>query len=67
MLGSWRCFQRLKDTNLKANHNYLGYKRFLLSGCFQRLKDTNLKANHNHSLLNTKTSIAVFNDSKILI
>ena len=66
MADSEGCFQRLKDTNLKANHNY-ALAIVLPLGCFQRLKDTNLKANHNPSERDKGMNEAVFNDSKILI
>mgnify|MGYP003276415640 CR=1 FL=1 len=26
MLATWGCFQWFKDTNLKANHNYVIYR-----------------------------------------
>ena len=43
------CFQWIKDTNLKANHNAYAKLKKKIKSCFQWIKDTNLKANHNYN------------------
>ena len=37
----------IKDTNLKANHNYIGMVVYIAVVVSNGIKDTNLKANHN--------------------
>ena len=37
----------IKDTNLKANHNWLEYPFAVSFVVSNGIKDTNLKANHN--------------------
>ena len=37
----------IKDTNLKANHNYIENSVFKDNVVSNGIKDTNLKANHN--------------------
>ena len=62
-----RCFQWIKDTNLKANHNYVAVPSPVSDRCFQWIKDTNLKANHNRAPTGEKRLEDVSNGSKILI
>ena len=43
-LNCCNCFRYVKDTNLKANHNY----PHQWGKTMQYVKDTNLKVNHNN-------------------
>ena len=44
------CFQWLKVTKMKANHNLILIGILTTIGCFQWLKVTKMKANHNNRL-----------------
>ena len=57
----------IKDTNLKANHNYLTSSLQLFPVVSNGIKDTNLKANHNGKNLMISIKVLFPMVSKILI
>ena len=62
-----RCIYQCKDTNFKANHNFLQGFGLFLQRCIYQCKDTNFKANHNIPIKHSHCSCVVFTNAKILI
>ena len=62
-----RCIYQCKDTNFKANHNFLPCRLQRVRSCIYQCKDTNFKANHNLQLLHSLARGVVFTNAKILI
>ena len=60
------CFQWLKVTKMKANHNTSANHLNRAIRCFQWLKVTKMKANHNRITATSSNDLAVSNGSKLL-
>ena len=45
------CIYQCKDTNFKANHNFIAKDTATCLRCIYQCKDTNFKANHNRASL----------------
>ncbi|PDP81714.1 hypothetical protein CLI69_07570 [Prevotella intermedia] len=67
MENSISCIYQCKDTNFKANHNFVAATVDGSFCCIYQCKDTNFKANHNNIKQVRAELVVVFTNAKILI